>query len=107
MLGDGVKYFFLSEGWTYRRVWEFGGIWDEIAHRRPPQIQRLNLAIREQGEVFWLYQVEDDVLFLEVVPTVHASNTAPQIGQVMLKRLMEAEQAIARLSQAELHIPQS
>jgi hypothetical protein len=101
-----VKYFFLSDGWTHGRVWEFGGIWDEIAHRRPPQIRRLNLAIREQGEVFWLYQVEDDVLFLEVVPTATASNTAPQISQVMLKRLMDAEQVIARLNQAELCAPQ-
>lgn len=95
-----MKYFFLSEGWTVGRIWEFGGIWNENAWRRKPQIQRLNVCIVEQEENLWLYQVEDAVLMLEVTPPVN-SVAASTIGQVVLKRLIVAEQAIDRLATAE------
>lgn len=97
-----MKYFFLSDGWTVGRVWEFGGIWNENVWRRKPEIQRLNLCIIEQGEKLWLYRVEEAVLMVEVNPTqVSSSDPAKTIGQVMLKRLITAEQAIDRLTTAE------
>jgi ApbE superfamily uncharacterized protein (UPF0280 family) len=94
-----VKYFFLSNGWSVGRVWEFGGLWDEVSWRRKPQIQRLNIAIVEQGEPLWLYQVEDAVLMVEVKPPAAVAG-GTTIGQVVLKRLIAAESAIARLSAA-------
>ena len=96
-----MKYFFLSEGWTFERVWELGGLWDENTWRRRPQIQRLTLGIVEYGEILWLYQVEDAVLMVEVKPTHGIANSVPTIGQVVLKRLIQAEQVIERLSKAE------
>ena len=95
-----VKYFFLSEGWTFERIWEFGGLWNENVWRRKPQIERLNIGIVDQGENLWLYQVEDAVLMVEVKPT--QKDDAPTIGQVVLKRLISAEQVIERLTTAEV-----
>lgn len=92
-----MKYFFLSDGWNTGRVWEFGGLWDEIAWQRKPYIRQLNLYILEQGEILWLYQVEDNVLMVEVMPQGVAK---PTIGQVVLKRLITAEQAIERLCES-------
>lgn len=100
--GWAVKYFFLSDGWTTGRVWEFGGLWNEAAWQRKPQIQRLNLTIQEQGEVLWLHQVEETVLMVEVLPQGMARSS---IGQVVLKRLITAEQAIERLSEAQAVAP--
>jgi hypothetical protein len=103
-----VKYFFLSEGWAVGRVWEMGGLWDETAWRRKPQIQQLSLCIWEQGEKLWLYQVEDAVLMVEVKPKISAQIETPTsaIGQVVLKRLITADQAIELLcsNQASLKI---
>ena len=94
-----MKYFFLSDGWVTDRVWEFSGLWNEAAWQRKPLIQKLNLCIQEQAEKLWLYQVEDDVLMIEVTPP---SPTIQQtIGQVVLKRLMTAEQVIEKLCIAE------
>lgn len=93
-----VKYFFLSDGWTTDRVWEFGGLWNEAAWQRKPHIQRLDLYIKEQTEKLWLFQVEDDVLMVEVKPE---GTTAQPIGQVVLKRLITAEQVIEKLCAAE------
>ncbi len=89
-----MKYFFLSEGWTTGRVWEFGGLWNELAWQRKPHIRRLNLSITEQGETLWLYQVEETVLMIEVKPENQAQSS---IGQVVLKRLITAEQVIEHL----------
>jgi recombinational DNA repair protein RecT len=99
-----VKYFFLSDGWTYSRVWEFGGLWDESTWRRKPEIKRLNCGIVEQGEILWLYQVEDAVLMIEVKPTqeVDLSAQNKNIGQVVLKRLINAEQVIEVLTRSEI-----
>lgn len=96
-----MKYFFLSDGWIVGRVWELGGLWDINAWRREPQIQRLNLCLVERGEKLWLYQVEDAVLMLEVKPQGQANGSPQTIGQVVLKRLISAEQVIERLASAE------
>jgi hypothetical protein len=90
-----VKYFFLSEGWNIGRVWEFGGLWNEITWRRKPQIDRLNFHICEDNEKLWLYQVEEEVIMLEVKPS--DENQSSTIGQVVLKRLITAEQVIERI----------
>ncbi|MEM9448797.1 MAG: hypothetical protein AAGA75_09695 [Cyanobacteria bacterium P01_E01_bin.6] len=94
-----MKYFFLSDGWAVGRVWELGGLWNETAWRREPQIQRLNLYLQEKGERLWLYSVEDAVLMVEVKPEELREDTFPNcpIGQVVLKRLITAEQVISLL----------
>jgi hypothetical protein len=87
-----VKYFFLSEGWSVGRVWELGGLWNEVAWRRKPRIEPLELCIWENGEKLWLYRVEDEVLMVEVKPSPIVESSV--IGQVVLKRLITADQAI-------------
>ncbi|MGP1383736.1 MAG: hypothetical protein ACTS2F_09270 [Thainema sp.] len=100
-----MKYFFLTEGWTVGRIWGFGGLWDELGWRREPHLQRLNLCIQEQGETLWLYQVEDAVLMLEVKPTEAIRNEAGRtIGQVVLKRLMTAEQVLEQLCKSDVQV---
>lgn len=96
-----MKYFFLSDGWTVGRVWEMGGLWNEVAWRRKPDICRMNLCIAEKGEKLWLYRVEDEVLMVEVKPEDESSSDASAIGQVVLKRLISADQAIDLLCAAE------
>jgi hypothetical protein len=91
-----VKYFFLSEGWNIGRVWEFGGLWNEASWRRKPEVDRLNLHISENDEKLWLYQVEEEVIMLEVKPA-NETATNTNIGQVVLKRLITAEQVIERI----------
>lgn len=98
-----MKYFFLSEGWTIGRVWELGGLWNEAAWRRKPEISQTNLCVIENGEKLWLYRVEDEVLMVEVKP-LDASSSKPEtrsIGQVVLKRLIDADQAIEMLGKSE------
>ncbi|MBD2021136.1 hypothetical protein H6F43_13200 [Leptolyngbya sp. FACHB-36] len=103
-----MKYFFLSDGWAIGRVWELGGLWNETAWRRKPEINRMDLCIWEHGEKLWLYRVEDAVLMVEVQPTVQAQidSSARSIGQVVLKRLISADQAIDLLCTSE-SIPHS
>ena len=96
-----MKYFFLSDGWTTGRIWEFGGLWNEIAWQRKPIIKKLGLYIEEAAEKLWLYQVEDDVLMVEVQPE---GETAIPIGQVVLKRLMTPDQVIEKLCSSEISI---
>ena len=97
-----VKYFFLSDGWTVGRIWEFGGLWDENVWRRKPQIKRLDLSIIEKNEKLWLYEVEEAVLMVEVMPDANLkAQSTSNIGQVVLKRLISAEQAINRLATSE------
>lgn len=93
-----MKYFFLSDGWTTGRVWEFGGIWNEVGWQRKPHLKRLSLSMTENGEKLWLYEVEEAVLMVEVQPS--AKQPRP-IGQVVLKRLITAEQVIAHLCSAD------
>lgn len=89
-----VKYFFLSETWTTGRIWEFGGLWNELAWNRPPYVKQQPLYIQENGENLWLYKAEDAILMIEVMPK---AASVPTIGQVVLKRLLSAEQVIDRL----------
>ncbi|MGB3404358.1 MAG: hypothetical protein WBA77_16865 [Microcoleaceae cyanobacterium] len=95
-----MKYFFLTEGWKVGRVWGVGGLWNETARRRPPEIEKLELCLWDQNEKMWLYRVEDAVLMLEVMPVVTPAENTPgsRIGQVVLTRLISAEQVIERLS---------
>ncbi|MCJ8278410.1 MAG: hypothetical protein MJK14_00255 [Rivularia sp. ALOHA_DT_140] len=97
-----MKYFFLSDGWKVGRVWAFDGLWQVNAWRRQPEIQRLNLCLVEDSEVMWLYQVEDAIVTVEVEPVLSVPrDTPPQsIGQVVLKRLISAEEVIERLGNA-------
>ena len=99
-----MKYFFLSDGWTVGRVWELGGLWNEIAWRRKPKIHRMNLGIVERGEKLWLHQVEDAVLMVEVKPIApdQANPAGQTIGQVVLKRLISAEQTVEQLGTAQV-----
>lgn len=94
-----MKYFFLSDGWTIGRVWELSGLWSESAWRRKPHIEQLELFIWENDEKLCLYRVEEAVLMLEVKPGERIQQQAEgkNIGQVVLKRLITADQAIERL----------
>ncbi|MEB3831091.1 hypothetical protein [Phormidium sp. CCY1219] len=96
-----MKYFFLTEGWTVGRVWGVEGLWNAIAWRREPAIERINLSIVEHEEILWLYRVEDAVIMVEVKPKVPDASGASSIGQVFLRRLMSAEQVIERLAASE------
>jgi hypothetical protein len=97
-----VKYFFLAQGWEIARVWEFSGLWNEGIWQRKPQIQRLSLGIEQQQEKLWLYQVEDSIVTIEVKPSQELTSSTPTIGQVLLKRLIAAEQVIEVLAEAEI-----
>lgn len=95
-----MKYFFLTEGWDIGRVWELGGLWNDVAWRRQPDIQRMELYIQDnQQEKLWLYSVEDAVLMVEVRPQSSNASDSSQsaIGQVVLKRLISAEQVLELL----------
>ena len=98
-----MKYFFLSEGWIVGRVWGVGGLWNETAWRRLPDIQQLNLCLWDRSEKMWLYSVEDAVLMVEVKPTAPlvASDPTKNIGNVVLTRLISAEQVLERLCNIE------
>lgn len=98
-----MKYFFLTEGWTTGRVWASDGLWSETAWRRTPDIERLNICLRSGSEKLWLYRVEETVLTVEVKPlSPRQDNTSTgAIGQVVLKRLIDAQQVIERLGAAE------
>lgn len=61
----------------------------------------------ENGEKLWLYRVEEAVLMIEVKPSTDAAVDNPAtrtIGQVVLKRLISAEQAIELLCGAEAFV---
>lgn len=93
-----MKYFFLSEGWTTGRIWEFGGLWDEFAWQRKPHLKKMPIGIVENGEKLWLFQVEEAVLMVEVRPLAQSKQA---IGQVVLKRLMTADQVIEHLGSTD------
>lgn len=99
-----MKYFFLTDGWTVGRVWGVGGLWDQATRRRPPDIEKMNLCLwdQRQQERMWLYRVEDDVLMVEVKPlsTPQEGQSQSNIGQVMLTRLITADQLLERLATA-------
>ncbi|MGD1874600.1 MAG: hypothetical protein ACFB02_16295 [Mastigocoleus sp.] len=98
-----MKYFFLSEGWKIGRVWGIEGLWEIAAWRRKPDIKKINVCIAQEDERLWLHQVEDSVVMVEVIPaqTSLEEKSAQTIGNVVLKRLMNAEQVIYRLAKAQ------
>jgi len=96
-----MKYFFLADGWTYNRIWERGGIWNENAWRRKPNIQCLPLGMIENNQVLWLHEVEDTIIMVEVIPIYENAKLSSTIGQVMLKRLIDTEQVIQSLLKAQ------
>ncbi|MEM9149346.1 MAG: hypothetical protein AAGB19_02690 [Cyanobacteria bacterium P01_F01_bin.3] len=100
--GDMMKYFFLSDSWTTGRVWEFGGLWNEQAWNRKPYLQKQPLYIQENDENLWLYKTEEAVLMVEVMPK---AMTQPTIGQVVLKRLLSAEQVVDMLCKEDVFHP--
>ena len=69
--------------------------------KRSPEITKLNCGIVQQGETLWLYQVEDAVIMVEVLPEDKEELSSSSIGQVVLKRLITAEQAIEMLHQVD------
>ena len=96
-----MKYFFLSQGWVPNRVWERGGIWNEMMWRRQPHIRRLPLGIVENNQILWLHEVEPAVIMVEVLPTSSATVNDKNIGQVVLKRLIDSQQVLETLLKAE------
>lgn len=94
-----MKYFFLSDGWKVGRVWGVGGEWTYAAWRRHPDIVQLDLCLWDHKEKMWLYRVEEAVLMVEVKPTAPTdpNDPAKNIGNVVLTRLIDAEQVLERL----------
>jgi hypothetical protein len=94
-----MKYFFLSQGWQIRRVWEPSGLWNERAWRRKPQISKMGIFLVDRIEKMALYKAEDAVQMVEVVPEEGAdSKNEAAIAQVRIKRLISAEQALERIT---------
>ncbi len=99
-----MKYFLFSEGWAVGRVWTVGGLWSETAWRRAPDIEKMTLCVWDKNEKMWLYRVEDAVLMVDVYPTSKAQQSAStqNIGNVVLTRLINAEQVLEYLSNASV-----
>jgi len=95
-----MKFFFLTDGWTYNRIWERNGIWNEVMWRRKPHIKCLPLGIVENDQTLWLYEVEDIIMMVEVVPLSDHIKLDQNIGQVVLKRLMDSNQVLDTLIKA-------
>jgi len=97
-----VKYFFLSEGWAIGQIWTVGGLWNETAWRRAPDIKKMSISLwdKDKNEQMWLHQVEDAVLMVEIYPTTEAQKSASNqnIGNVVLTRLIDAEKVLEYLS---------
>jgi hypothetical protein len=94
-----MKYFFLSQGWQIRRVWETSGLWNERAWRRKPVISKMGIYLVDRSEKMSLYKVEDAVQMVEVIPEDDASSkNEVAIAQVRIKRLISAEQALERIT---------
>lgn len=96
-----MKYFFLTEGWTHHRIWERSGLWNDIMWRRKPHIRPLPLGIVENDQILWLYEVEPAVIMVEVKPTTSEVVNDSNIGQVVLKRLMDSQQVLETLLKAQ------
>ncbi len=94
-----MKYFFLSQGWQIRRVWEPSGLWNERVWRRKPQISKMGIYLVDRAEKMALYKVEDAVQMVEVIPEEPASGKSEvAIAQVRITRLISAEQALERIT---------
>jgi hypothetical protein len=94
-----MKYFFLSQGWQIRRVWETSGLWNERVWRRKPQISKMGIYLVDHTETMALFKVEDAVQMVEVIPEADAGRkNEVAIAQVRIKRLISAEQALERIT---------
>jgi hypothetical protein len=63
-----VEYFFLSQGWRLRRVWEVSGLWNDMAWRRKPIIIPIGIHLIDGKEEMILYKVEEVIQAIEVIP---------------------------------------
>lgn len=99
-----MKYFFLSQGWQIRRVWETSGLWNERVWRRKPQISNMGVYLVDRSEKMALYKAEDAVQMVEVIPEEDAgSKNEVAIAQVRIKRLITAEQALERITPSSIN----
>ncbi len=101
-----MKYFFLSQGWRVRRVWDVSGLWNEMAWRRRPIIITVGVYLVDDREEMVLYKVEESIQAVEAIPEVSnnhdriLSNDGSKvaISQVRISRLLSAEQALERIT---------
>ena len=101
-----MKYFFLSQGWQVRRVWEVTGLWNEMAWRRRPIIVPIGVYLVDGKEEMVLYKVEEAIQAVEAIPeeltqnsttSINNENKKPAIAQVRITRLLSAEQVLERM----------
>lgn len=97
-----MKYFFLTQGWRLRRVWEVSGLWNEMAWRRKPIIIPIGVYLVDGKEEMILYKVEEVIQAIEVIPeelqkSSESSDSNPAIAQVRITRLLSAEQVLERI----------
>lgn len=101
-----MKYFFLSQGWRVRRVWEVTGLWNEMAWRRRPIIVPIGVYLVDGKEEMVLYKVEEAIQAVEAIPeelpknsatSMNNENIKPAIAQVRITRLLSAEQVLERM----------
>jgi hypothetical protein len=97
-----MKYFFLSQGWQLRRVWEVSGLWNDMAWRRKPIIIPIGIYLVDGKEEMILYKVEEVIQAIEVIPeelpsSSESSDSKPAIAQVRITRLLSAEQVLERI----------
>ncbi|WP_434684224.1 hypothetical protein [Pseudanabaena minima] len=101
-----MKYFFLSQGWRVRRVWEVTGLWNEMAWRRRPIIVPIGVYLVDGKEEMVLYKVEEAIQAVEAIPeellknsatSINNENKKPAIAQVRITRLLSAEQVLERM----------
>ncbi len=102
-----MKYFFLSQGWRVRRVWEVSGLWNDMAWRRRPIIIPVGVYLVDGREEMVLYKVEEAIQAIEAIPEdltntsdriVSNDSSKAAIAQVRISRLLSAEQVLERIT---------
>lgn len=96
-----MKYFFLSQGWRVRRVWELSGLWNDMAWRRKPIIIPIGTYFVDGKEEMILYKVEEIIQAIEVIPEelpISNESSKPAITHVRITRLLSAEQVLERMT---------
>ncbi len=101
-----MKYFFLSQGWRVRRVWEVSGLWNEMAWRRRPIIILIGVYLVDGKEEMVLYKVEEAIQAVEAIPEdlsnsrdrIVSNDGKVAIAQVRITRLLSAEQVLERMT---------
>ncbi len=102
-----MKYFFLSQGWRVRRVWEVSGLWNDMAWRRRPIIISIGVYLVDGREEMVLYKVEEAIQAIEAIPEdlantsdhiVSNDSSKVAIAQVRISRLLSAEQVLERIT---------